>query len=216
VYAFSTPPPIQDSFSALIALNPETVGYLTIGDMISLPVAQRENDNEFYLTHDFEGGESQAGSLFLDGVNRLELSDKLLIVYGHNMKNGTMFGKLPDYEFTSVLKKNAIVSFNTIYEDRKYVPFACFALTADQSDPSYMELRKFQFTQAQFDDYVAALKKRSLLDISVDVQYATTCSCSSPATTRWRTAASAWRSGGCATARRRTKYRHWQIRPPKN
>lgn len=171
VYAFPTPPPVQESFQALLSLNPETVGFLTVGDMISLPVAQRENDNEFYLTHDFEGGESQAGCLFLDGVNRLELYDKLLIVYGHNMKNGTMFGNLPDYEFKSVLKKNAVVSFDTIYENRKYVPFACFALTADQTDPSYMELRKFQFTEEQFDDYVAALKKRSLLDIPVDVQY---------------------------------------------
>jgi hypothetical protein len=46
VYAFPTPPPVLESFQALLALNPETVGYLTIGDMISLPVAQRENDNE--------------------------------------------------------------------------------------------------------------------------------------------------------------------------
>lgn len=171
VYAFPTPPPVQESFSKLLALNPETVGYLTVGDMIALPVAQRENDNEFYLTHNFEGKKSDEGCLFLDGVNRLELSDKLLIVYGHNMKNGTMFGQLPNYEFKSVLNKNAVVSFDTIYENRRYVPFACFALNADPSDHSYMELRKFQFTIGQFDEYVAALKERSLLDIPVDVQY---------------------------------------------
>jgi sortase B len=109
--------------------------------------------------------------LFLDGINRLALSDKLLIVYGHNMKNGTMFRKLPNYEFVSVLRKNAVVSFNTIYEDRTYVPFACFALTADPSDPSYVDLRTFQFTEPQFDNYVATLKERSLLDIPVDVRY---------------------------------------------
>lgn len=171
VYAFPTPPPIQESFTALLTINQETVGYLTIGDMLSLPVVQRQNDNEFYLTHDFEGEKSQEGSLFLDGVNRLALDDKLLIVYGHNMKNGTMFGQLPNFEFTNVLMKNAVVSFDTIYENRNYVPFACFALTAAQSDPAYVELRQFQFTQSQFDDYVAALKERSLLNIPVDVQY---------------------------------------------
>lgn len=171
VYAFPTPPPVQESFAALLALNSETVGYLAVGEMISLPVVQRQNDNEFYLTHDFEAKESQEGCLFLDGVNRLALSDKLLIVYGHNMKNGTMFGQLPNYEFKSVLVKNAVVSFDTIYENRRYVAFACFALTADQSDSSYLELRKFQFTESQFGDYVAALKKRSLLDIPVDVGY---------------------------------------------
>ncbi len=171
VYAFPTPPPVQESFSALLALNPETVGFLTIGDLITLPVAQRQNDNEFYLKHNFEGAESQQGCLFLDGVNRLALSDKLLIVYGHNMKNGTMFGRLTNYAFKSVMRTYAVISFDTIYENRRYVPFACFALTADSSEASYMELRKFQFTQSQFDDYIAQLRERSLLDIPVDVQY---------------------------------------------
>lgn len=171
VYAIPTPPPVQESFSALLALNPETVGFLTIGDLITLPVAQRQNDNEFYLKHNFEGAESQQGCLFLDGINRLTLSDKLLIVYGHNMKNGTMFGRLTNYEFKSVMSKYAVISFDTIYENRQYIPFACFALTADSSEASYMELRKFQFTQSQFDDYVAQLRKWSLLDIPVDVQY---------------------------------------------
>ncbi len=171
IYAFPTPPPIQERFAALLALNSETIGFLTIGDMIALPVVQRQNDNEFYLKHDFEENESRAGCLFLDGVNRLELFDKLLIVYGHNMKNGTMFGQLPNLEFKSVLVKNAVISFDTIYENRKYVPFACFALTADQSEPAYVELRKFQLNKAQFGDYVDALRARSLWDIPVDVQY---------------------------------------------
>jgi sortase B len=171
VYAIPTPPPVQGSFSALLDLNPETVGFLTIGDLITLPVAQRQNDNEYYLKHNFEGAESQQGCLFLDGVNRLALSDKLLIVYGHNMKNGTMFGRLTNFEFKSVMRKYAVISFDTIYENRLYVPFACFALTADSSETTYLELRKFQFTQSQFDDYVTQLRKRSLLDVPVDVQY---------------------------------------------
>lgn len=171
VYAFPTPPPVQESFQDLLALNPETVGYLEIGEMLSLPVVQRPNDNEYYLKHDFEGAQSLGGCLFLDGVNRLALNDQLLIIYGHNMKNGTMFGHLQNFEFPSVLAKNAIVSFDTIYENRKYVPFAAFALVADPSDPAHLDLRKFQFSKAQFDEYAAALKKRSLIDVPVDVSY---------------------------------------------
>ena len=170
VYSAPTLPPVQDSFAELLAMNPETVGYLTIGEMIALPVAQRENDNAYYLTHDFEGEESDEGCLFLDGVNRLEFDDKCLIVYGHNMKNGTMFGKLTNYAIKSVLTKNAIAYFDTIYENRAYVPFACFALGADPGDSEYFNFRRFQFTGTEFSDFMEELKSRSLYDIPVDVQ----------------------------------------------
>ncbi len=59
--------------------NADTVGYLDIEKTISLPVVQRENDNEYYLTHNFDGEESQEGTLFLDGANRLVPEDDCLI-----------------------------------------------------------------------------------------------------------------------------------------
>ena len=92
VYALPTEPPPQESFAELLRYNPDTVGYLSIGETVDLPVVQRENDNEYYLTHAYSGEEAREGALFLDGANRL--SDENLIVYGHNMRNGTMFGEL--------------------------------------------------------------------------------------------------------------------------
>ena len=55
VYALPTAPPVQPGFNALLEQNPETIGFLEIADMLALPVVQRENDNEFYLSHGFEG-----------------------------------------------------------------------------------------------------------------------------------------------------------------
>ena len=97
VIALPTPPPVQESFDPLLALNPDTVGFLEIEDRLSLPVVQRQNDNEYYLDHNFEGAVALEGTLFLDGMNRLVPEDDCLIVYGHNMKNHTMFGRLSAY-----------------------------------------------------------------------------------------------------------------------
>ena len=65
VYALPTPPPVQSSFAELLMHNADTVGYLDIEGTISLPVVQRENDNEHYLTHNFDGEESQARSFWM-------------------------------------------------------------------------------------------------------------------------------------------------------
>lgn len=171
VMAALTPPPPQDSFLPLLGLNPETVGFLEVGEHISLPVAQKVNDNDYYLTHNFEGEESDAGCLFLDGSNWLFPRDDVLYIYGHNMKNGTMFGHLTDSSVRSALIKDTPAVFDTIYENGLYVPFACFALTADTSDAHYFEMRAFAYTESSFNDFVSVLKKRSLLDIPVDVRY---------------------------------------------
>ena len=170
IYTAPTPPPSQESFADLLALNPETAGFLRLGD-IALPVVQRLNDNAFYLEHNFEGSESAAGCVFLDGVNRLYPPDPCLYVYGHNMKNGTMFGNLTEFCRLDSLKQNPIVRFDSIYRDGEYAPFACFALTADRSAPDYFELRSFVFTEESFVKYAAELKARSQIMIPIDVKY---------------------------------------------
>lgn len=171
VYAAATPPPVQSGFGELISMNSETAGFLTMGGDIALPVVQRKNDNEYYLAHDFEGDESSAGCLFLDGANRLFPRDDCLYVYGHNMKSGEMFGRLTAMSTSSGLIANSPAYFDTIYENGVYVPFACVALTADQSDDDYFELRNFAFDESSFGEFVAELKSRSLVSVPVDVEY---------------------------------------------
>lgn len=171
VYTAATLPPTQFSFGELLSMNPETVGFLTMGDDIALPVVQKEDDNEYYLDHDFEGHESSAGCLFIDGANWLFPRDDCLYIYGHNMKNGAMFGRLTAMSTVSGLVANSPSYFDTIYENGVYVPFACITLTADQTDGDYFELRNFDFTESTFNEYIAALKKRSLINIPVDVEY---------------------------------------------
>ena len=171
VIALPTAPPVQESFGPLLAMNPETVGFLDIAGMLSLPVVQRENDNDYYLSHDFEGGEADEGTLFLDGTNRLAPEDDCLIVYGHNMKNGTMFGKLSAYGTLPYLRRHPVIRFDTIYENRSYVVFAAFTASMTPGDRRYFDVRQFIFDEAEFDKFALKLQSRSIYKIPVEVEY---------------------------------------------
>ena len=169
VYALPTNPPPQESFAELLLYNPDTVGYLMIGDIVDLPVVQRENDNEYYLTHGFSGAEAREGALFLDGANRL--GDENLIVYGHNMRNGTMFGQLSSFGERDFLLENAVVRFDTLYENALYVPFAMFEASMDEDDAHYFDVRQIVFDETTFELFVLRLRSRSVFDVPVDVAY---------------------------------------------
>ena len=170
IYSAAEAPEPNGAFDRLLEVNPETVGFLTMGDMLELPVARKLNDNEYYLSHDFAGEESKAGCLFMDGNNRIWPRDKILFVYGHNMKNGTMFGMLSDFSRRSTLSRCPIIGFDTLYEEAKYIPFASFTLTADQSSRKYFEIRRFGMTEEETQGYIDYLRAVSLIDIPVDVR----------------------------------------------
>ncbi len=85
-------------FEALSAINPDVVGWLSIDDTnISYPIVQGE-DNKYYLDHLFTGEKNRAGCLFLDSENAPDFSDGNSVVYGHYLKDGTMFSSLLKYK----------------------------------------------------------------------------------------------------------------------
>ena len=88
----------QVDFDVLREINPEVVGWLIIeGTRINYPVVQGE-DNEFYLTHQFDGQNSSSGCLFLDVKNDGSFQEFNQIIYGHYMKNHSMFHDLLNYK----------------------------------------------------------------------------------------------------------------------
>lgn len=91
------PAPITVDFEALLSQNPDVIGWLYCPDTpLNYPVVQSD-DNSYYLRRLLDGQWNSAGTLFLDYRNAAALSDPLSVIYGHNMKNDTMFGTLPGY-----------------------------------------------------------------------------------------------------------------------
>ena len=166
--AEATLPPMQESFAELYAQNPHVVGWLEMDPDIALPVVQW--DNSFYMDHDFDGNEDVAGTLFEDSRNSLDPQDDHILIYGHNMKDGSMFGSLNNYRNVGFLRNTVCIEFNTIYGDAQYVPFALFDASMTKDDPNYFKLIRLNFSEEQpFDAFLADVQSRSLFNIPVDV-----------------------------------------------
>lgn len=98
--------PIMDRFAALCAQNNDLTGWISIPDtVIDYPVMQCA-DNEFYLHHDFDKREDRYGCLYVKDIADVNTPGTNFVIYGHNMKDGTMFGMLDQYLAQSFYEKH--------------------------------------------------------------------------------------------------------------
>lgn len=105
-------PAAERNIQALITENADCIGWLSIdGTNISYPVMHTSSDPQKYLRRNFYGKHSQSGVPFLDG--RCDLQSTNLIIYGHNMRNGTMFSDLKRYVDRDFLNAHRTVKFET-------------------------------------------------------------------------------------------------------
>lgn len=111
-YAAETPT-FTVNFEALATINPDCNAWLLCeGTALSYPVVQGE-DNEFYLNHLFDGNKNSAGCLFLDAANQPDFSDRNNVIYGHAMKNRTMFASLANYENQEYYEEHPVMRLLT-------------------------------------------------------------------------------------------------------
>lgn len=134
--------------------NGDTIGYISVpGTGIEYPVV-RGNDNEYYLSHNILGDESKYGAIFMDFRNADKNQQKHIIIYGHDMKNGTMFHGLLNFKQKSFFSENRIISFKwgeteTMWE----IYLACTIPTVDGHMINYTETRFND--NAAFEEYMA-------------------------------------------------------------
>lgn len=149
-------------------------GWITIsGTKVDNPIYQT-TDNEFYLTHNQKKQKSVYGALFFDCNNTIteENTDKNLIVYGHHMKNGSMFANLTKYKSLSFYKEHPTIEFSTLYKTSTYKIYAAFVLNASKSDDNgyiYNISRQSFINEDDFNSWTAEAFERSLINTGVDV-----------------------------------------------
>ena len=167
---------ILSKYEKLHRQNSDMVGWIKIEDTnINYPVMQTEiNDPNFYINKDFEKKESVSGTPFID--SRCTLESENIIIYSHNMKNGTMFGGLTKYKQKEYYENHRIISFDTIYEERKYEIIAVVLSKVVYSKKSTEKTFEFYSyieldTEEEFNEYVAALKKQSQYETGVSAEY---------------------------------------------
>lgn len=164
-------PEIQPEIAGLMRKNPDAVGLLHFDGDRTLYVCQGA-DNDYYRTHRFDGSEDPAGMIFMDCRCSLRPRSDNLILYGHNMKNGSRFGTLKRFEAAEHLIEFPIFQLAERYETVDYVPIAVFHTTVDPGDGVYFAFDQIDFADAaDFDRYIAEVKSRSVVDIPAGAAY---------------------------------------------
>lgn len=152
---------ITVNFEELKAQNPDIVGWVYIkGTKINYPVVQAK-DNAYYLKHTFYGNYNGAGTIFMDCANDAGLSDKNTILYGHHMKNGSMFAALDNYSEWWFYREHPVIYYITPEKNYRVDVMAAYETTGT-SDAYRI---KFQ-TYDEFYAYVKERRKKSLIDTS--------------------------------------------------
>ena len=153
-------PPLQVDFASLEAINPDIVGWIYIEALdISYPVVHGE-DNDFYLHRTFEKKDNFAGSIFVEYRNSGDFSDPNTIVYGHNMKNQSMFGKLKLLKEWEEYKNSMYFWILTPEHDYRYEIFS-----VQYTDASSDVYTLFSEPGTLFVDYLETMQSQSEIPV---------------------------------------------------
>lgn len=175
---------ILGRYAVLYEDNSDLIGWLSIEGMdIDYPVMQCGN-NEYYLNHSFYREVDKHGTLYIKDMADVNTPGTNIIIYGHNMRDGSMFGSLDKYRDAGFGKEHSVISFDTLYEERTYEIMAVFL-----SRVFYREeegFRYYEFYQAEneeeFEYFYNNVKTMALYDTGVEAGYGdtfitlTTCS----------------------------------------
>lgn len=160
---------VSSRFTKLRRQNEDIIGWLTVAGVVDEPVVQR--DNQYYLDRDYRGYHNNNGAIFLDEAVQLRTRPYTLMLYGHNMKSGLMFGKLRNYEDPGYYRDNAFITFDTIYEDGRYVIFAVSTVSTDPKSWRYVNWAHLNSTAvASRESAIASLLRQSVYGQYIDVR----------------------------------------------
>ena len=165
-----TPNPYKEKFLE----NEDMVGWLTLKDSpIDCPVMWTPENEEKYLHMDFNGNYSVGGCLLLDTDSALDPLTTNLIIHGHNMGNGTMFGTLSKFESEEYMEKHKFFHLHTKDYDHRYKVMAVFRSKVFYvSDECFKYYKFFEAKdEKEFEDFYNNVKEMSLYDTGVEAKY---------------------------------------------
>lgn len=162
---------VLKKYKTLYELNNDVVGWLTIdGTKVDYPVMQTIYDEEYYLHRNYYREEAKEGLPFMDSRCIISKPSTNLIIFGHNMKNGSMFADLLKYESKDYYKNHKYIRFDTIYEEGIYEIIAVFRSRVMFQDEK--TFRFYNFIEADYDgefyDYYYTIRKMSLYEIDAE------------------------------------------------
>ena len=173
-------PEVLDEYKPFVAINDDMQGWVQIdGTNLAYPVVQAK-DNEYYSRLNFQGEYDYYGIPYLDFECRLDIDPEKtsdnLVIYGHNIGNdGLAFNPLSYYKQLNFYKEHPVVRFDSIYKEQEYKIFGVMVTNAQPEQDNgnvfnYHQMVDFD-DEEEFNAFISEVRRRSMWDIDVDVQY---------------------------------------------
>ncbi len=155
----------QARINEIAAKNSDVIGWITMPNTkIDYPVAKSLN-NDYYLHRDLNRKAYDPGTIFMDYRNVGDTTDRYAVIYGHNMKNGSMFGTLKKYKKKDFYDANRFFTYSTPDGDTRYEIFAAYIA------PATLELIQTDFADdADFMNYMNARLSKSMYPKNVELK----------------------------------------------
>lgn len=153
-------------FNKLKEQNNETIAWIKVNNTnVEYPVVKATN-NSFYLNHSFDKSKNSAGWIFADYKNKFDNTDKNIVIYGHNMRDGSMFGSMLNI-LDAKWYENEENTNITLYTENEKCIYKVFSIYKIENEDYYI---KTEFkNDNEFEEFVKNLKKRSIKDFNVDI-----------------------------------------------
>lgn len=153
-------------FNKLKEQNNETVAWIKVNNTsVEYPVVRATN-NSFYLNHSFDKSKNSAGWIFADYKNKFDNTDKNIVIYGHNMRDDSMFGSLKNI-LNSDWYDNDENTNITLYTENEKSIYKVFSIYKIESEDYYI---KTEFSNDnEFEKFIETLKKRSIKNFNIDI-----------------------------------------------
>lgn len=165
-------PVILPEYASLYEENQDFIGWMRIdGTSVNYPVMQTPDQIDFYLDHNFKKEPNSHGCLYVrESCDVFAPSDNMTI-YGHHMRNGTMFASLDKFQQKEFWQQYQTINFDTLYEHHTYTVFAVFRTTATLGEGFDYHLFEDAADEAEFNDFVSACKSLALYDTGITPEY---------------------------------------------
>ena len=152
-------------FEKLKEINKDAVGWIKVNGTDIEYAVVKTNNNSYYLDHNFENEYNKAGWIFADYKNKLDGTDKNIVIYGHNRRDGSMFSSLKNIlkEEWYSKEENRKITFITEKENSVYEVFSIYEIEAEDY---YITTN---FADGEILSYIQTVKKRSIKDFDVEV-----------------------------------------------
>ena len=152
-------------FKELKKINSDVIAWIKVdGINIEFPVVQTK-DNNYYLTHSLDKSYNRAGWIFADYKNKFDGTDKNIVIYGHNRKDGSMFAPLKEALTQEWYEDENEKTIVFAIEDKTYI-CEIFSVYKIVNEEYYIQT---EFSEKTFEKFISIIKDRSITEFNVEV-----------------------------------------------